>query len=338
MTGDRFQEEVIQLRRHLADDRFLTQQLYTRDSSRFDGSTYRYLVRIELPRDESQLVGRLYNQFCAESRRRIERTRILERFVQRLPREVLTRVEIPSTTASEDSVSQCLARAAVARRFSLTACTPYAWIYAMLSRLVCEHGTAVPPAGDLELEGLLSNYHRFHFQRGRLRCPETWDMARRYYVFDSRGVPFAFELTRGLVERGLLHAGSKFLDIGSGIGTMTIAAALGSPASAAGIEVHPQLARQARSMLRRLSRNNAWLDRRVQLLEGDFRYSSELQLHRFDVIYVYSPLGSCEIELDPIVEHMRCGAHLISERLPVERLDSVHLEPKLCDLFVLRRS
>lgn len=337
VNDDSCTDELIQLRRDLADVEFLCTRLYTQDYSRFDGSSYRYLVRVAVSGDIQSIVESLRREFSPATSRWLTRTGFLERLLSRLPREVLTRVELTSATPVEDSVNECLARARPALQFSLWGLMPYAWSFVALSRLIRALGVPEPAADELESQALLSSYHHSGFIKARRRCPETWDTLKGSYIYDSRGVYFALQLTRELLERELLTSDSMFLDIGSGIGTMPLAVAIASSAHGTGIEIHPQLALVAQSMLLKMSRKCPGLNDRVVLLGGDFRDSADMDLRRYDLIYVYSPLGTQELHLDDIIPQMKRGSLIISERIPSESLELVRFEPRISDLFAMRR-
>ena len=270
---------------------------------------------------------------CQEDR---DVTDALERFIDSAPNEVVTLVEAPAEIAPEDSINHCLQNSSNALAHSLWAAMPYARIFVELSRCIRARNQPLPPANLQESRALLCSYHYQLTRRARQQAPEVWDVTSGKLVFDSRGVRFAFQLFSALMNEDLLKPKSRFLDIGSGIGTMPIAAALACCDSASGIELHPQLARYGATILHRLSRFCPHVENRVTLLEGDYRHADNIDLKAYDLIYVYSALGEAAIDLDDVVQRMRPGAVLVSERLPSECLDRVSVLGKPAGLFAVR--
>ena len=334
MQNDKGIQALVPLRHQFANREFLLEHIYSQDCSRFDGSTYRYIVRVGLPKDRMHVMDALLDQISTPNQRELLRTKLIEPAVRLLPDEVLTVVDVPSSTPPEDSVEECLRKAEIAIVYSLWAYMPYASIFALINRFLRASGFDASLADPLELLALLCSYHRRTVSKAREQSPEVWDTAQSHYVLDSRGVQFATELTKELTARKIFTSDTTFLDVGSGIGTMAFATALASDTQVAGVEIHAQLFQLSRSILAKLSKHAPRLRQQIELILGDV---AELDISRYDVLYVYSPLGKCEIELGPIVRRMRTGSIIISERLPTQELDLVQFEPKVFGLFVLRR-
>lgn len=325
------------LRHNLADDAFLLQHVYTRENSKFLGGTTRYLVSVGLPEDRRVIEARLLSQLSRDLQADSGVSWMIAHYVRQLPAEIATRVELPHDVPAENSVQACLELGRSAIADSLRAKTPYAWVYSSISRLASRRGQATLSADECESVGLLENYHDWGVRQARLRFPEVWDMARGHFIFDSRGVPFARELIRQLKHRGLLSNSQRFLDVGSGIGSMAACVALWSDARAFGIELHAGLSRLAGALVRRMISKGVLDPQRIELCHGNVLLQSDIDIGQFDVLYLYSPLGCQELELDPIVARMRPGTLIVSAHLPRKNLELISLEPRLINLFVMRR-
>lgn len=321
----------------MADGDFLRTHVYPQDTSRFVGSTYKYLAAAALPERPRHVLTALEAHLASQANMDPQVSRWLERFTSQLPAEVCTLIQLPAETPAEDSVEQCVQQGARALASSLRARLPYAWFFANVRRYLRQHRRPPCPASPNERRALLENYHLLLMAKARKRFPETWDTARGHYILDSRGAAFAWDFTCELVSRGLLGTDCRFLDIGSGVGTMMAAAAMNSGVHATGVEIHPGLVRLARSLFHRLGRHYPALQKRIQCVAGDVHCQSVVDIADFDVLYLYSPLVKSEIEVGPLVQRMRVGSLIITERLPTDHLDLVHFEPKVSGLFALRR-
>ena len=264
-------------------------------------------------------------------------------------------IKLSSKIPPENSVRECLAQSAQRIAEELPVCARYAICFSQLNRLIraCDRARVLPP-NDEEFAALFDHLSRHTLKQARTRFPELWDEVQGHYVLDSRGAVFATALVTGLRDRGYLHHGSRFVDVGSGTGTMVAAVQRYSAAHATGIEKHAGVMRLAKSMLRRLQRaqgltqtsrandevqnksvnpnssdaNRPW-HRQIELVVGDCFESTRLDLSRYDVLYVYSPLRKWEIDVDRIIDRMQIGAILATSKSPrrnrrfVERLDPV---------------
>lgn len=326
---------VQHVRQNLANPQFLLDHVYSSDQSQFAGSSHKLLVRAAMPED-LDVLDALRTQLSLPAPGYPWLNSVLERYAERLPGEIRTLVEAPASTSPEDCLALLQGLGQEALASSLLAHTHYAWLHAKL-------GQGLPP--DLRRyaessawvgDGLLTNYHAISVAKARRSWPEIWDTAAGDLIFDSRGVAFARTMIGELSARGHLTSGTRLLDIGSGIGTVPLAAARWSTAQALGIEIHPGLAGLASSIRRRLARQGVAQADRVTLHQGDFRRLPHLTASA-DVIYVYSPLGASEINIDQVVSGMKVGGLLITERLPHQQLSRVSFEPKLASLFAMRR-
>lgn len=321
----------------MADSRFLREHLYTGDASRFAGSTHRYLARRSLASDRGIVLDGLRSAFPAECQNDAELKSLTRRFVDKLPDEIGSLVELPSETPLEETVQLAMQCGEAELEVMLAARLPFGWWYANLNRLYRRREGEPPPATASEATALLGNYHIRGSINARARYPDVWDTERGIYQFDSRGIAFAQRFVQEMRQRGYLQHGEKFLDVGSGIATMLFAVNTWSSAHAVGVEKHDGLFRLASTLAMRLERKGVLDGRRFTLARDDIASAVEA-VESARLIYLYSPLGPGRIDLDPIVRRMTSDSLLVTERLPADSLDLVRFEPEFEGLFVLRRS
>ena len=319
----------LDLRRSLAESGFLRRYIYTEESGRFLGSTYKYGIRLGLRVQEHDLV----NHLCANAPPEVANG--LQTFLARcllpsLPLEFLTAVDVAPSVPAEQAGDRCRALAEQAIAHELPASLPYAHYFIELTRMAarCDPSYTVPARPE-EFLAYLGHCHRNTMAKARHRHPALWDETRGHYVLDSRGTAFATHCVQQLRDRQLLQPGTRFLDLGSGIGTMVAAVHYYSAAHATGIEQHHGLNRLASSLLRKLSRLKAYAPTRLTLKTGNAFHPEVIDLTRYDVCYVYSPLGIDVITADAVLERLQVGAVLISNRGPRRFHDRVEILPEV---------
>jgi tRNA A58 N-methylase Trm61 len=164
-----------------------------------------------------------------------------------------------------------------------------------------------------------------------------WDEAQGHYVLDSRGAVFGKALAMALRARGYLAAGARFVDVGSGTGTMVAAIGQYTEAHVTGIERHEGVMRLAKAMTRRLRRKGCLRDRQIEFVTADVFQPRSLNLADYDVLYVYSPIGRWEIDIDEVISRMRTGAVLATSSRPRRNAHSVEELPPVAGLPCFRR-
>ncbi|MEE3373339.1 MAG: class I SAM-dependent methyltransferase [Planctomycetota bacterium] len=327
----------LEMRRSLAESTFLRRYIYTEESTRFLGSPYKYGIHLSGRLQEKDLINLLCSNAPAETISCLKK--FLSRYlVPSLPEEFLTAVEVPTTLPADQAGDRSRALAAHAIATELPASLPYAYYFGILTRLAarCDSNYAAPPRQE-EFSAYLGHCHRNTMVKARHRHPSLWDEARGHYVIDSRGSAFAIQCVQQLGERRLLQPGTRFLDIGSGIGTMLAAVHYFSPAHVTGIEQHRGLNQLAHALLHKLSRLRGLDPSRLTLKTGNAFYPEVIDLTRYDVCYVYSPLGIDVITADAVLDRLRVGAILISNRRPRRFRDQVELLPDVGGVGVYRK-
>lgn len=319
----------------LADPQFLQDTLFTQDDSQFVGSSYRMLARATIP--ASMNVRETLIDHLPSDCRRCERLlQTITRYADDLPGQVKTLVDVPRNTPPEDSMVLLRKIGQLALQVSLLGHTPFAALHASLLRTMHPGSRRLTAASELVCGAVLTNYHTLYAARVHKNWPELWNAHQGELVFDSRGVFSAHQLIDELKQRGMLRSKDMLLDVGSGIGTLPFAVNRWSEASSSGIELHPGLYRAAKSYQRRLHACGAIDNERLTMHQGDFRSTPNV-LAQADVLYVYSPLGTSAIQLDDVVQCMKPGAVLISERLPALRLADVEIQARVATLLTMRK-
>ncbi len=320
-------DELLTLRRRLADPSFLREQFYHHDESKFAGSTYKYFSRV-IRSDSHESFARLCDSPQSEQ--------ILAAHFSRLPDELCRFVDVPSDTPPFDSVSVATQTGNRQLEWCMRGETNYTYTFVNINRIIRGLNSTPSAASSEEAAALLANYHDLLFRKARLRWPEIWTPSEGKMTFDSRGIAFAKSFVDATLAAGFLTSKSNFLDVGSGIGTMTCAVNLWSQARCAGIELHWGLHKLSNTLLHRLSAKTSLTSNAITLINSDFRDCAQV-IGNASLIYLYSPIGDSEISIDGIIERMSPGALLIADRTPHELLDQVQFLPKQLDLFTMRR-
>jgi SAM-dependent methyltransferase len=328
-------ESLLTLRRNLANSAFLQQQIYTRDESKFAGSTYAYWIRLHRQHDSPDQLA----LFPAEtpSQVRVELTRELRRKIfDRMPEVFSDLVKLSSRVPAEDSVRECLDERDRRLR-QMPGSLPYAIYFCQLNRLIrrFDRQLDLTPNAE-EADALLDHVSRQALKRARSRFPELWDEVQGHYVLDSRGAAFAKALAMALNERGYLAPGTRFVDVGSGTGTMVAAVGQYTEAHATGIERHEGVVRLAKAMVRRLRRKGCLPDWQIEFVTADVFGPHGLNLAEYDVLYVYSPIGRWEIDIDEVIARMRTGALLATSNRPRRNAAAVEELPPVAGLPCFR--
>ncbi len=117
-------------------------------------------------------------------------------------------------------------------------------------------------------------------------------------------VPSPQVVVERMLEAADVKPGETVYDLGCGDGRVVITAAREFKAKGVGVELSPELARQARERVRTLNLNN-----RVTIIQGDL---IEVDLRPADVVTLYL-LTSSNDRLKPLLEsHLRPGARVVS--------------------------
>jgi protein-L-isoaspartate O-methyltransferase len=117
-------------------------------------------------------------------------------------------------------------------------------------------------------------------------------------------VPSPQVVVERMLEAADLKSGETVYDLGCGDGRVVITAAREFKAKGVGVELSPELARQARDQVRTLGLTN-----RVTIIQGDLL---EVDLKPADVVTLYLLTSSNE-RLKPLVEaNLRPGARVVS--------------------------
>ena len=304
-------DSLLKLRQNLCKPDFLQQHVFTRDESKFAGSTYQYWIRLH--RTDVRLFDQLITDPEDKLRRRLRE--LEKKICRQLPDVYSSLIKLPSNTKPEDSVRSCLSLREQRINDELPQSIPYAFFFTEICRFLAPHcATSWLSPTESETTALLGHLSRASIKKARSRYPELWDESKGHYVLDSRGTIFAKKFIVELVDRGLLGSRSRFVDLGSGVGTMVAAVRLFSEAHATGIEKHRGALLIARSMIRRLHRKQCLNDASIGWILGDFH---ESDLSEYDMVYAYSPIGKWEFDFAQIFDRMRNGATLAtSSKLP----------------------
>jgi SAM-dependent methyltransferase len=273
----------------------------------------------------------------AEELRQWLTTELNRKILRRLPREYSTLIKIPFSVELGHVAEARAERTAWTIKHRLPAAIPYAIFHLEINRLLTTVGLSPPPPSESEFEVLLTHYGRNAVAKARIRYPEVWDELRGHYVLDSRGWQFAKRLVSELKSRNLLSASSRFVDVGSGVGTNVFAVNHYSEAHATGIERHPGLLRMSNVIQRRIGRLGLVDSQRLDWVLGDAFDADVTDLGQFDVYYVYSPLGMWEIDIDTVVDHAKVGAVIIFNQFPIRNRELVQPLKKVAGLYTFRK-
>ena len=334
---ERLARTLLQLRRNLASGVFLKQNLYTVDDSRLAGNTHHYWIRLGLNDDLRSVLDGLVSNELPPNELAWLKTQLKRRVVWRLPREYSSLIKIPFSFGLDQVADERVRRTNLAIGRGLPAVTQYGIFHLEINRLLKLLGDTKHPPVASEISSLLAYHSRNAIAKARKRFPEVWDELRGHYVLDSRGAHFGKKLVEELVDRKLLLAGARFSDIGSGVGTNIIAVNQYSQAHATGIEIHAGLHQMSKIMVRRLTRLGLLEPQRIDFLLGDAMDATVTDLGVYDVIYVYSPIGMLEIDIDSIVDGVKVGAVVIFNRLPIRNIDIVSPLDPVAGLFAFRK-
>ena len=330
-------QALLNFRLQLARSDFLQRFIYTENGSRFLGSTHKYGVRLGVNVQVRELIDHLCANTC-ETTSSCLQTFLSRSFLPSLPSEFLTAVDVPMSVPAEHAgdQSRSLASQAIARE--LPASLPYANYFWELTRQATRSDPSYTVAARTEeFSAFLGHCHRNTMAKARARYPALWNETAGHYVIDSRGTAFAAECVQQLRARRLLQPGTRFLDLGSGIGTMVAAVHYHSSAHATGVEQHRGLTQLAQHLLRKLSKLRPLDPTRATLKTGDAFHPEVIDLSRYDVCYVYSPLGIDMITADAVLERLRVGAVLVANRRPRRFLDRTEQLPEIAGVGAYRK-
>ena len=327
---------LFRLRGELANGAFLRQSIYTVDESRLAGNTHHYWVRLGLDPNPAKVFQDDLPDALPDHLGQWLNGKLDRKIIQRLPREYSTLIKIPFSVPLSEISDERDKQIKSAIAHGLPSTIPYAIFHLEINRLLRNLGMDRRPPTEIEFETLLARYSKTAIAKARTRFPEVWDELRGHYVLDSRGTRFAKSLVTELQERNLLHSTSKFVDVGSGVGTNVFAVNHYSDALAVGIERHTGLHQIARVVMRRLQRLGRLDSKRTNLVQGD-AFDRATNLEQYDILYVYSPIGMWEIDIDMVVDRAKIGAVMIFNRLPIRNRG--HIEPlaNVAGLYAFRK-
>jgi predicted RNA methylase len=121
-------------------------------------------------------------------------------------------------------------------------------------------------------------------------------------------IPTPEAIVDRMLEVAQIKNGEIVYDLGSGDGRVVIAAAQKYGAKAVGVEIRPDLCRQAQARIKALG-----LEDRVTMVEGS---ALRVDLSPADVVTMYFLTTSNE-RLKPGLERMKSGSRVISNEFPV---------------------
>ena len=122
-------------------------------------------------------------------------------------------------------------------------------------------------------------------------------------------IPTPETIVDRMLDAAHIKAGETVYDLGSGDGRVVIAAAQKYGARAVGVEIRPDLCRQAQARIKSLG-----LEDRVTMVEGS---ALRVDLAPADVVTMYFLTSSNE-RLKPRLERMKLGSRVVSNEFPVK--------------------
>ncbi len=122
-------------------------------------------------------------------------------------------------------------------------------------------------------------------------------------------IPTPEAIVDRMLDAAHIKAGETVYDLGSGDGRVVIAAAQKYGARAVGVEIRPDLCRQAEARIKALG-----LEDRVTMVEGS---ALRVDLSPADVVTMYFLTTSNE-RLKPSLEKMKTGSRVVSNEFPVK--------------------
>ena len=122
-------------------------------------------------------------------------------------------------------------------------------------------------------------------------------------------IPTPEAIVDRMLDAAHIKAGETVYDLGSGDGRIVIAAAQKYGAKAVGVEIRPDLCRQAQARIKTLG-----LEDRVTMVEGS---ALRVDLSPADVVTMYFLTTSNE-RLKPSLEKMKAGSRVVSNEFPVK--------------------
>ncbi|MDG1874211.1 MAG: class I SAM-dependent methyltransferase [Mariniblastus sp.] len=322
----------------MADGNFLRLHLFTKDESKFAGNTHHYWIRWGLTSDPEAVIKNFVPSNLPIQIKRWLKIKLSLNIFNRLPSEYSTLIKTPFSVSLGKVAEERNKRTEWIIEHRLPTIIPYAIMHLEINRLLRSIGAPRPPLNENEFSVLFSNLSKSAIQKARKLFPEVWDEQRGHYILDSRGAQFAQDLVAELNQRNLLSATTRFIDIGSGVGTNVFAINHYSAASATGVEIHRGMIKLTNATMRRLARLGEIDVRRLNFLAGDAFDSKITNLKQFDVFYVYSPIGKLEIDIDDIVDVAQPGALIIFNRLPIRNRELVKQLENVAGLYAFRKT
>ncbi len=122
-------------------------------------------------------------------------------------------------------------------------------------------------------------------------------------------IPTPEAIVDRMLDAAHIKPGETVYDLGSGDGRVVIRAAQKYGAKAVGVEIRPDLCRQAQARIKALG-----LEDRVTMVEGS---ALRVDLSPADVVTMYFLTTSNE-RLKPNLEHLKPGSRVISNEFPVK--------------------
>jgi predicted RNA methylase len=122
-------------------------------------------------------------------------------------------------------------------------------------------------------------------------------------------IPTPESIVDRMLDAAHIKAGEVVYDLGSGDGRVVIAAVQKYGAKAVGVEIRPDLCRQAQARIKSLG-----LEDRVTMVEGS---ALRVDLSPADVVTMYFLTTSNE-RMKPNLERMKPGSRVISNEFPIK--------------------
>ena len=129
-------------------------------------------------------------------------------------------------------------------------------------------------------------------------------------------IPTPESIVDRMLDAAHIKAGEVVYDLGSGDGRVVIAAAQKYGARAVGVEIRPDLCRQAQARIKALG-----LEDRVTMVEGS---ALRVDLSPADVVTMYFLTTSNE-RMKPNLERMKPGSRVISNEFPIKGWKSMEV-------------
>ena len=155
------------LRHALADSAFLRRYIYTEESARFLGSTYKYGIHLRIRVQEQDLIRHICGSAGAETTNELQAF-LSRRLIPSLPAEFVTAVDVPASVPTDQSGDRCRALAEQSLARELPASLPFAQYFMELTRMATHQDPRCVTSPRLEeFSAYLGHCHRNPCRGGR---------------------------------------------------------------------------------------------------------------------------------------------------------------------------